>query len=1036
MQEAAFKIYDASAGSGKTFTLVSAYLKIVLASPSNKSFRKILAITFTNKAVNEMKQRILTSLFEFGQDPTPQGSKDMFQMICKELQTDPKTLQERAKGLLKEILHNYAFFDVSTIDKFTYRLLRTFAKDLKLPQNFEVVLDTDLLLDEAVARLVHRAGTDVQLTKLLIDFALEKIAEDKSWDPTPDLIKIGKLLFNENHVPHVKAMDNKGLTDFAALKKILLAKMNQAGEKAVEKCKAVLDIIQEHGLEADDFPRETLPNHFKKIIAREFDPAKLYNNKLEQNLREGNILKSGVALPSDQITPKILDLYLSVKEQLYHRAFLKNSYQNVLPLTVLNAIQQEVNTLIKERNQLPISSFNTIISNEIRNQPAPFIYERLGEKYRHYFIDEFQDTSEMQWKNLIPLISNALESENEQGQKGSLLLVGDAKQAIYRWRGGKAEQFLNLINLYINPFVIPPKLASLPTNYRSSREIVEFNNDFFSRTSPFLNNEIYNRMFLEGNQQKFNTSEGGLVQLTFLEKKENALDESYAHEVLKTIQEVRAKGYAYKDICILTRKRKHGILLAAALAHEGIPLISSETLLLLSSPKIKFLISLLKYCDQPKDRATAYAILYFLAEKDGQGHTFIQRHLGNLREMLLGEYGFDLDYLKRSAVYDGLEYAIKLFQLGEGSDAYLTYLMDTVLEVEQKEGTGLQLFLSYWDKKKDSLSIVAPQNIDAVQIMTIHKAKGLEFPVVIFPFANSFIYEEIAPKLWVTVRSDFFAGFKEVLINKKQEVIGYGEKVGELFHEEQHKLELDAFNILYVALTRAKKALFIISEEHLDRSGQPNTRYYSGLFIHYLQDIKHWEDQKKTYAFGVLNENPGPHTAGAQKKNIPYSYSFKDRPSFNILSKAGLLWDTQREQALSQGNLMHALLGQIETKKDIGPAFEHFLQNGDITADELDVLKSKVLQVIDHPQLKVYYQEGNVIKNEQDIITKNGLILRPDRVMIQQDIATVIDYKTGERNSSYGQQLHQYGDALKAMGYAIENLIIVYINDTIVPEFI
>ncbi|MGB5820821.1 MAG: UvrD-helicase domain-containing protein [Saonia sp.] len=1037
MQEATYKIFNASAGSGKTFTLVTAYLKIILSSNSNKNFRKILAITFTNKAVNEMKQRILKSLFQFGQNPIPEESGPMFRIVSKDLKLDAETLQKRSKRILKEILHNYAFFDVSTIDKFTHRLIRTFAKDLKLPQNFEVVLDTDLLLDEAVARLINRAGTDEKLTKVLLDFALEKIDDDKSWDIAIDLKKIGKLLFDENHAEHLKKLEGKSIDDFLMLKKFLQKEITSTEKEIKDTTTDILTSIENNGLAFNDFKSGWFPKFILKIDKGDFKVD--FNAGWKQNFDTDPLYAKSCTEPTksilDQLHPRFTNLFHNIKKGIYNLQFKKNMYQNMVPLTVLNAIRQETKALELERDQLPISSFNTLISNEIKDQPAPFIYERLGEKYQHYFIDEFQDTSEMQWHNLIPLIGNALEGENEQGKKGSLLLVGDAKQAIYRWRGGKAEQFLNLMNLRTNPFVIAPETESLPTNYRSHEEVIKFNNDFFTVTSPFLNHDSYNKLFLDGNNQQYNAKQGGSVQLRFIEEGDE--DELYCEEVLKAIQEVLAKKHSYRDICILTRKRKHGIFLADFLIQQGIPIISSETLLLNSSPKVKFLIDLLNYTISPTDLETSYKILYFLATKNSATHTFIQKHLEDLSAMLRTEYGFDLERLKQSSVFDGLEYAIKQFDLVQDSNAYVTHLMDTVFEVEQKEGTSTQAFLAYWEKKKEKLSIPVPEeSSNALQIMTIHKSKGLEFPIVIFPYANSNIYEEIDPKIWAPVQNDLPFDFDELLISKKQEVVHYGAAIKDLYDEEQHKLELDAFNLLYVALTRAKKALYIISKKYLGRNGEPNTKYYSGLFIHYLKESGIWDATKAAYSFGELTTAIYGESPLEKQQNIVYPYSSKDRPSFNILTKSGVLWDTEREDAISKGNLIHSLLSHIETGKDVNNAFKLLIENGNIAPDEINFLETKVLQIINHPQLKMYYEKGNIVRNEKDIITENGLILRPDRVVIKDKKATIIDYKTGRKSETYHEQLYRYADALVTMGYEVEHRIIIYIDKTITPEFV
>lgn len=1025
-----FKIYDASAGSGKTYTLTKEYIKIVLSSP--RRFGKILAITFTNKAVNEMKNRILDGLHNFaGTFDTAQASS-LFLDVMQDLDWDMETLRKRSSITLKDILHNYAFFDISTIDKFTHRLIRTFARDLRLPQNFEVVLDVDILLEEAIDRLIGKAGTDYRLTQTLIEFALEKIDDNKSWDIAFDLRKIGILLFDETHSAHIQNLQNKSPEDFILLKKNLLSQIRSLETQAAQQAEEILGVIADSDLEEEDFPRQTLPNHFKKIRALEFDLLRLYNNKLEDNLMEAKILKSGMELPSEEFVGDLLSGYRSIKNILYQRALLKNVYGNIVPLTLMGAIAKEIKDIQEERDQLSISDFNAIISREIKNQPAPYIYERLGEKYFHYFIDEFQDTSEMQWNNLVPLLDNALASD-----QGSLFLVGDAKQAIYRWRGGQAEQFLNLINLSSNPFVVPPRIESLPKNYRSFDEVVTFNNSFFKHTSPFLNRQLYNDLFEKGSDQKHNAQRGGLVQISFLERGEDQdNDLLYCEKVLGQIQHLLAKKYSFGDICILTRKRKHGVLLADFLMRQNIPIISSETLLLAANPKVEFLIDLLGYSIQPDHLEKAFKILSFLGDDGGTKHSFIQRYLENPKTLFRKNYDFDLNQLNRSTVYDALEYAIRQFNLANNEDAYLMGLLDFALEAEQKEEGSITAFLSYWEKKKKKLSITVPADFNAVQIMTIHKAKGLEFPIVIFPYANSYIYEEVDPKLWLPVEKDGFNGFTEVLINKKREVAQYNETANSLFMEEQHKLELDAFNMLYVALTRAVKGLFIISEMDLTSKGDPKTDRYSGLFIHYLMEKAIWQEDHFAYDFGSLPLNNAKKVARHLQGSVPYTYSHKDRAAFRVLAKSGMLWDTEREAALIRGNLIHYILGHLITHKDLDVVFERLIQKGDIDVTEAKSLKDSVGQVIFHPELEQFYKEGNLVKNEKEMLTRAGQVLRPDRLVLKGNKVTLIDYKTGKREAKYHDQLYTYADTLAHMGYFVENKIIVYIDKEVTAEFI
>ncbi|WP_282075033.1 UvrD-helicase domain-containing protein [Maribacter aquivivus] len=1031
MSSNSFTIYNASAGSGKTYALAKVYLKIILASPQN--FRKILAITFTNKAVNEMKHRILNSLFEFSKITSTEDANPLFNDIINETSYTFEELPALSKLRLKQILHNYAFFDISTIDKFTHRLIRTFAKDLKIPQNFEVVLDVDLLLQEAVERVISKAGEDPEFTKVLLDFAIEKIEDDRSWDIGFDLLKIGKLIFDENNAEHLKHLQEIELGDFLKLQTHLKKETKTLEKKIVELATAALDVITSSRLDLKDFPRETLPNHFKKIVAGNFTPTQLYNNKLEDNLIEGKIVKATVKNAPAELAPQLLHHYQAIKQLIYKRGLYANINRNIIPFALLNAIQKELKIIQEEKDQLSISEFNTLIAKEVKDQPAPFIYERLGEKYRHYFIDEFQDTSQMQWENLIPLIGSAMEGEDELGSTGSLFLVGDPKQAIYRWRGGKAEQFLELATHQAHPFTIQSDLVTLPKNYRSYAEIINFNNSFFQSISPFLENDIYQEFFKIGNTQETNQKEGGYVHISLLEED---TDEEYAANTLATIQQCLSQGYTYSDICIIIRKKKHGLLLADFLMQHKIPVVSSDSLLLSESDKAIFLVQLIRYMVQPTELEIQYEILNFLSEGKNDKHAYIYENLGKLNSHLFESYGFDASKLRQASVFDGLAYAIKTFDLIPTSDAHLSAFMDLVFDVEQKYGSDMQSFLDYWDKKGNSASISTPENIESVQIMTIHKSKGLEFPVVIFPYANSNVYEEIDPKLWLPVNKEEFLGFSEVLINKKQEVQEYGELESLLYEIDHQKLQLDAFNLLYVVLTRAVNALFIISANKLDRKGEHNTNSYSGLFIHFLKSIGEYQQDKLSYDFGKLIPQTSKKQTSTDQLTIPYIYTNINRPDFKILALAGTLWDEGLDVAINQGNVIHYILGAIFTTTDLDRAVQMALQKGLIKEQEVNGIKEIVKKVIFHKDLTQFYQNDVEVLNERDLLMADGTVQRPDRVVIKNNHATIIDYKTGEQNPKYHHQINTYAQSFSNMGYTIDHKIIVYINTEIELDYI
>ncbi|MEZ4809732.1 MAG: UvrD-helicase domain-containing protein [Allomuricauda sp.] len=1039
MEDSYFKIYSASAGSGKTFALTREYLKLLLSNISPIKFRQILAITFTNKAVDEMKTRILDSLHAFGEDFLPQKQEPLFNELCAALSLNAAQLRERSRLVLKRILHNYSFFEISTIDKFNHKLIKTFARDLHLSQNFEVELDTDLLLEEAVGRLLERAGSDKELTEVLIDFSLEKIDEDKSWNIALDLVEIGKLLFQENHAAHIGRLRTKSIHDFKEIQKKIAAQVNTVETKAKVIAQSVLHEMERQGFDLVDFPRQTLPNHFKKIIEGDLNTKTLYNNQLEQNLSEGKILKANDNRDVSLLAGMVLEAFLAIKQSLYRRGYLKNIYGNMVPLTVLNEISKEIKNIELERDIIPISSFNAILSKEIKNQPVPFIYERMGEKYRHYFIDEFQDTSQMQWENLVPLIGNALESENERQERGSLFLVGDVKQAIYRWRGGRAEQFLSLLTRKSHPFVVEPVIHSLDTNWRSCDQIVEFNNSFFTAVAPVLQNEAYRNLFLQDSHQNTNHKPGGFVQLSFLDKAIEDREEAYCRQVLNAVEEIASKNYPYSDICILVRDNSKAMLLADFLAQHAIPIISSDALLLSTDEKVIFLISILRIFENPQDLEASYRIVLHLASKETDKHGTISRNLGQVEAFLSQEYGFNLQQLKGHSVSTILERAIVQFDLALEASAHLTFLMDEALDVEKRLGPSVHIFLKYWEVKKESLSIAAPDNVNAIKIMTIHRAKGLEFPFVIFPFANALLDDKRKKKkLWVpATQAEKELGMEEFLLNAGKDMLEYNEEAAHCYIEEEQKSFLDAMNVLYVALTRPVKGLYVITETGKGIGSMSDAATYSDLFGQYLQERGVPKNGQGVYSFGTLSQNGDDTSAVATKDQyIDYITRPKEDFGFTISTASGRLWDDGRTEAIASGNLIHFALSQIKTAEDVPKVINDLRVAGYFEKGLEEDIEQSIRAVITHPDLKSCFSEGLHILNEQEILTVDGHALRPDRIVISGNQATIIDYKTGKPSPSHKEQIAHYADVLKEMDFEIKHAIIVYIDQKINPVFV
>lgn len=1035
-QNHAFTIYNASAGSGKTFTLVKEYLKILFKSNHPEQFKYILALTFTNKAVAEMKARIIDTLKSFSNKTILEHPNPMFEVICEELNMEPLTLHNKSDKILNSIIYNYAAFDISTIDGFTHKLIRTFAHDLKLPLNFEVELDQNTLLSEAVDSIISKAGTDKNLTNVLVDFAIEKADDDKSWDIAFDFNKIAKLLVNENDIPFIETLKGKTLDDFKTLKTQLKKDIVETENNIVEKSKNMLTLFEEAGLEFNDFSRGSLPNHFKNLSNKKFNIK--FDSQWQTGLLEGNTLypkrvTEHIASIIEQIQPEIITVFNYTKQHVFRLKFLKNFYKNITPLSVLNAINNELKHLKETQNKMLISEFNTIISNEIKDQPTPFIYERIGEKFSHYFIDEFQDTSVKQWKNLIPLIDSSLSTE-----KGSTMLVGDAKQAIYRWRGGKAEQFIGLFNDE-NPFYTDKSVKNLPTNYRSFKEVVNFNNGFFKFLAHqvFSNND-YEKLYENGHQ---NTSikNSGYVELSFLDIDDDR-DEVFSKEVLTTINNCINNDYRLEDICVLVRRKKEGVAIANYLSQNNIPIVSSETLLIYNSPEVIFVKDLLSLLIQPKNNEIKIAVLNYLTSlfNIDDKHAFFTNHI-NLELSLLFksfedfEVYLDDNYLVQLPLFDLVETIIRVFNLAQTSNAYIQFFLDIVLEFSQKKGSNISEFLEYFDKKKESLSIVSPKGQNAVQIMTIHKSKGLEFPIVIFPYADLDIYREIDPKEWFKLKKENYNGFSHILLNYNKDFKHFGENGLTIFNKHQSELELDNINLLYVTLTRSIEQLYIISKKDLSPKGDVNNKKYSGLFINYLKHLSVWDDNQLKYAFGKY-EKPLIKSITDQKSIIQKEFISTSKESHNIkvVTKSGFLWNTNQQEAIEKGNLIHDIMSRIKTKDDIDFVISDYVDTSIINKEQASKLKETVLQIVNHKELQDYFTLEYTIYNEQDIITKEGIILRPDRVVINsKNEATIIDYKTGAEAKEHNQQLQSYQDGLQDMKILVKKKILVYVNDTI-----
>ncbi|MBG6186586.1 UvrD-helicase domain-containing protein [Flavobacterium sp. CAN_S2] len=1045
MQRPSFSIYDASAGSGKTYALVKEYLKIILVAPKNDAYRNILAITFTNKAVHEMKSRIVGSLSEFAKDEPSAKAQDLMQDLSIDTELSIIQIKTKSQQIIKHIIHNYAAFDISTIDKFTHKVIRAFAHDLNLPMTFEVTLDTENLLIEAVDAIIAQAGEDETLTKLLIDFTMEKTDDDKSWDISREILETGRLVLNENNRNEITHFQDKSIAEFVEIKTKLSEACKDLEKQTIVFAEEALTLIDKNGIDVKSFSRGTFPNHINSIQQGKFNPKNKTFHEFD-DIAINKTAKDRAII--ENLIPEFLQIltkvYTAFEKINFYKAFLKN----ITPLSLLNTVSNELAKIQEEQNVLSISEFNAIIHREIQNQPAPFIYERLGERYRHFFIDEFQDTSEMQWQNLIPLIDNALSGQDDFGVKGTLMIVGDPKQSIYRWRGGKAEQFIELSKDQ-NPFNNPDKrLEHLDKNYRSYSQIIEFNNDFFKLISNEFEHLDYKDLYENHSHQKTNDKTGGYVNISFIPKVETSEDDEetldktdlYVFATLNTIQKTLKEGFQYKDIVILTRKRSQGIAIANYLTEQGIPLLSSETLMIQNATEVRLIIHLLKYLKNNSDLESKANFLQYLAQNSQDKlpiHDFIAQGMALFQETDFEEWlmSFDVSLsfqnIRKKSLYEAVETIITKFLNPKVSNAYVQYFLDIVLERDIRNQAGISDFLNFWDKNAEKFSIPSPEGTNAVRIMTIHKSKGLEFPVVIFPFAEEDYNRKPKDKLWLNAEEQDF-GLPKVLIDNSSAVEGFGEEAAEVYNQKKQEELLDNINVLYVALTRAEEQLYVISNMNLSSKGELPKNNMCSFFINYLDNKVGFDENQLEYEFG----NSMKLSAGKEhvdtSKTIPLVPEILNPKNIKIAQREALMWGTHQQEAIEYGNVIHEILSFVKTKNDVDLAITKSIENGLITFAQKEIVFNTIQEIVNHSELEICFAEGNEVLNEQTIIQKEGRTIKPDRMVLTKNKEVLLlDYKTGTHNVKYQQQLENYQTAIELMGYKVTKKALIYIGKEI-----
>lgn len=1061
-----FKIFKSSAGSGKTFTLVKEYLKLALSHPDD--FRSILAITFTNKAAEEMKTRIVETLVSLSSGE----ESAMFHLLSAEPSLEKLPIRKNAARCLKNILHDYSSFAVSTIDSFFHRILRSLAREIHLPLNLDVKIDSEDAILEVTDSLLKEVGVDAELTQWLTNLALQKMDEDKGWSIEGDIKIVAKELLKD------KSKDDKTLTReeiHELYKKLLL--IREDFEKHMQKIGSeAIRIFEKHNLSLEDFSygKSGVANYFFRITEKFCKDYRLGARALsalqdaekwigKKHPRRNEL----IGLVEDKLLPLLSNAHDHCEKGHRDYTTANEILKKIYLFGIVNDLQKKFSEYRKENNTILIADTTRLLGQIIEGNDTPFIYEKAGNRFKHLLIDEFQDTSLSQWTNLLPLIVNSL------GSGFTTLVVGDAKQSIYRWRGGNMNLLIRDIFTDLQHYkeMFDPNV--LGTNFRSKKEIVEFNNKFFATATTVLNEQVemdeaetinlaYDADLIQAFAPKNNS--GGYVRIEFLsddeeqnsdedESEERGWKETAKIKLLDQLFELQKLNYTWRDIAILVRNNREGNEIATFLLENGIDkIISPDSLLISASPRIGFLINTFRFLADTRNMIAKSEIIYYYAtqlqpEERDNHELFIDHKTGWRKKQNGTATLFETDSLKkdlfnrilppaftgeikslsRLPVYELSERLIGIFKLNEQPDAYLQRFQDLVLEYSSMNDSSLDGFVRWWESspKVSDCSVIIPSNENAIRIMTIHKSKGLQFPVVFMPFADWKITPKSNEIMWMKATEKPFSDFGKVAVLSSKSLLDSHFEAA--FRNELKDTVIDNLNLLYVAFTRAEHKL--IAYCCTDNGKDLNTtskllfrtlnRMYDG--IESVAEIG-TNDPKPV---GKLNEDKNESETLKVYPSNPWNQKLRLKTHSSDLMDAV----SESTKRMNYGKLMHQLLSEIKSSDDLPVATEKMVFNGVISHHEAEELHKTVSDVLAEKTIADFFTGTSEVISEKDLILPGGEVLRPDRVLVKDDKLIVIDFKTGKRETAHEKQIRNYAEVLRKMDQRPVESFLIYLNE-------
>lgn len=1050
-------VYTASAGSGKTFQLTGEYLKLIFNPEIN--FRSILAVTFTNKATAEMRDRILSELYLLA---TNQKSNHA-EALKETFKINDSDLCQRATFLLKQIVHNYSRFNISTIDSFFQIILKALTREIGLNALLNVELNQNQVIEKSVEDFFSQIDEKPQLRNWLSEFAIQKIHEGKSWDVQKDVLKFASEAFNEAFFSFSESELKQitALESFKSFKKDLAAIMEPVFKALRDFGIQAINQIQESGLQIDDFQYKNagIAGYFLKL--QQIAPGKIpepgvrvLKARLSPDGLQDWCSKSSVKAKAVQhcvqsglqdILNQCIDFY---NQQIVNYNTAYEVYRNLDVFALLSDVFNHLRDYCNEHDIFLLSMASPFLAKLIDKNDAPFIYEKTGEYLKYYMIDEFQDTSRMQWQNFYPLFFNGISQGNRS------LVVGDVKQSIYRWRNSDWNLLHSELLQEFSAF--NPEVINLPNNYRSQRYVVEFNNWCFSSLAAIAQNQfsqkleegkiliekpdiisqIYQTVKQNLPDNKLNTK--GFVSVRFNpEDNPEEPDGTFAQkQLIENLNQLFGNGYQPRDVAVLVRRNAEGALVAKWLMQHRqenpgqahlFAFVSNDSVFLNASIIVNYLVAAIRFLIEPKNELNNAELYYFYTSRKESPVGSVSNlaaidcsDLENFLKLLPRDFVLALDELRQLPLTTLVNRLLNLLIYNDNSlnikqnFAFIQTFQDAVLQFSQKQGNNLATFIEWWEQTGSKLAVSLSDEQNAIRIITIHKSKGLQYKAVILPFVN-WTLDQQRKLIWAKLDNPPFNSLPALPITYSGKLLST--HFGSHYMHEYLLAVIDNLNLAYVAFTRAENALFIIAPQPKKNDSD---KRISDILFRAFTDFKNGllpapntGTQANCYTYGVIP--PVEQTATVPPTGNDYIPQLNQTNFLKLRLKGQRFFqnDSQESQPVYKGQVFHALLEHIFIPEDIPGAVEKLTGNGLIHFSEKNSYQDALSRLISHPNLSSFFTPKYKSLTEVSFMMPDGSLKRPDRVLFGENQVIVIDYKyTTNISDAHKKQVREYMQAI------------------------